>query len=185
MKIYKRCILQEDYSVLPECCKKRINSKKNRIQSAAAYLLLRDALKENGKDINNISFLETGKPVMPDCFISIAHSGELAVCCISEKQTGIDAERLRRIEKRKKYYFFTERENQYVNSGDNADLNFLIIWTMKEAYKKAEDCSWLKLKDICFVGENGKPLKNYNSYSFKTECSDGYIITLCEKISGS
>ena len=60
MKIYKRCILQEDYSVLPECCKKRINSKKNRIQSAAAYLLLRDALKENGKDINNISFLETG-----------------------------------------------------------------------------------------------------------------------------
>lgn len=185
MKIYKRDITEnENFSQLPDVLTERINSflnKKRQNASAAGYLLLKEALSENGRNINNISFLETGKPIMPDCYISVSHSADLAVCAVSRKPIGIDAEKKRNVEKREKYRFFTQSENKYVNNGQNPDLNFLVIWTMKEAYKKVTGCDWGELSGVNFAEEDGRLCEKRAGYRFETECFGEYVITVCEQ----
>lgn len=168
---------------LPSACESRANRYKDpekRACSLTGYKLLKKALAQNNSDINNISFTEDGKPIMPDCFISVSHSGELAVCAVSKTPVGIDAEKLREIPKKDKYRFFSDRENKYVNSGREADKNFIVLWTMKEAYKKATDCKWSQMIKVCFVNEDGALCCEYNNYSFTTEYFEDYVITLCK-----
>ena len=77
----------------------------------------------------------SGQPYIEksDMHISIAHSGEYAVCAISESPVGIDIEKIRDVSDRLIDRVCTEREKRYV--GDSAE-RFFEIWTAKEAYFK-------------------------------------------------
>ena len=80
-----------------------------------------------------------GKPYAEglDIHFSLSHSGNLAVCAISDKPVGIDAERNKEISLNMAKRCFTQAEQQYVLSEkEKAQRRFFEIWTKKEAYVK-------------------------------------------------
>ncbi len=78
---------------------------------------------------------EGGQPYLENDHrhISIAHSGEYAVCAVSENPVGIDIEKIRDVSDRLIDRVCTEREKEYVG---NDNTRFFEIWTAKEAYFK-------------------------------------------------
>ncbi|MBQ3816675.1 MAG: 4'-phosphopantetheinyl transferase superfamily protein [Clostridia bacterium] len=183
MKFYKGDIESLSCSKLPQQFKERAEryKKENRKKaSLAGYALLREALLENGINTESVSFSSTGKPICDNIFISLSHSADLAVCCLSEKRVGVDAEKIRQIKKREKYKFFSLSECEFVNNSENSSLAFFKVWTMKEAYKKATDCLWKEIAEADFC-EKGKIKTEYKGYKFQTKIYGEYIVSICEK----
>ena len=76
----------------------------------------------------------SGQPYIEgsDMHISISHSGEYAVCALSENPVGIDIEKIREVSERLIDRVCTAREREYVTSNER----FFEVWTAKEAYFK-------------------------------------------------
>lgn len=99
------------------------------------------------EDEITIAYEESGKPVFNGAFLSIAHAGNYAVCAVSDKEIGIDAEVMRKIKPLVARRICTENELHYVfgsdfdgnipeSAGDDVCRRLLEIWTKKEAYGK-------------------------------------------------
>lgn len=102
----------------------------------------------------NVEISEKGKPYFtdyPQIHYNIAHSGQYAVCVVSDHNVGIDIEGLRKskdaigIAK----HFFSPDECSWLNIADSGSVysvknlseeelhsRFLRLWTLKEAYAK-------------------------------------------------
>jgi len=142
---------------------------------ATKYLLQRALLESFPLNKPTFSRNEKGKPVCDFCFISLSHSGDMAVCALSSSPVGVDIEKKRNIKRREKYHFFSEEETAFVNSAEgDISLNFLKVFTRKEAYFKCADVSLSELSLIDLLSDS-------TDYSFKTETFDDYIISLCVK----
>lgn len=80
-----------------------------------------------------------GKPYAEglDIHFSLSHSGNLAVCAISDKPVGIDVEQNKKANFNVARRCFTKAELQYVLSGkEKSQQRFFEVWTKKEAYVK-------------------------------------------------
>ena len=88
----------------------------------------------------------SGQPYIEgsDMHISISHSGEYAVCAVSEKPVGIDIEKIRTVSDKLIDRVCTEREREYVIS----DERFFEVWTAKEAYFKKIGTGITDLKSV-------------------------------------
>lgn len=90
----------------------------------------------------NVAAGKHGKPYFtnhPELFFNLSHSGNYAVCIISDKDCGIDIEGGRNIKLNVAKRFFSEREYLWIT--DTSDISeqkkrFFRIWTLKEAYAK-------------------------------------------------
>ena len=139
-------------------------------------------LKSSGKlsDGAKIKREEGGKPFAQggnDFEFSVAHSGGITVLATSKGHVGVDAERIRCVERRERLAerFFSENERKQLCAAADADTEFLRIWTKKEAYMKmkgtglgegilATDTSVL---DTAFFEQTAEL------------CGERYIITVC------
>ena len=158
-------LTEEEYDeVISRIPQKKVNEisvlrrEDDKKRSVCGCLLAFRALGEFlGCDEKNVTFSydENGRPVSENAFLSISHAGDFAVCAVSDKPVGIDAEVLRRIKPRAALRVCTENELRYI-FGENADrdnlpdeadeetsLRFLEIWTKKEAYGKMLGCGIL------------------------------------------
>jgi 4'-phosphopantetheinyl transferase len=84
---------------------------------------------------------EKGKPVLkhlPGYHFNVSHSGDWVVTAISDREVGIDVERLRDPQYRIAERFFSEEELGMLNSLEGADKAscFFDLWTLKESYLK-------------------------------------------------
>ena len=124
----------------------RLRFAKDRRLSVGAFSLLRYALIRRGeKDVFPIETGEHGKPFFPDrpdiCF-NLSHSGDVALCALSDTDVGCDVEAVRRppLSVAKRYFSSTERE--YLASArteeERAD-RFFRVWTLKESVMKRRD----------------------------------------------
>ncbi len=110
--------------------------------SAAAGMLARIGIGQAlGIDPHTVSIRrgKNGKPYAQDLDIhfSLSHSGNLAVCAISDCPVGIDVERMRKVDYRVAQKWFTVREQYYIFSEKRKqEKRFFEIWTKKEAYVK-------------------------------------------------
>ncbi len=80
-----------------------------------------------------------GKPYAEglDIHFSLSHSGNLAVCAISDKPVGIDVEQNKKANFNVARRCFTKAELQYVLSRkEKSQQRFFEVWTKKEAYVK-------------------------------------------------
>ena len=80
-----------------------------------------------------------GKPYAEglDIHFSLSHSGNLAVCAISDKPVGIDVEQTKKANFNVARRCFTKAELQYVLSRkEKSQQRFFEVWTKKEAYVK-------------------------------------------------
>ncbi|MBQ8391695.1 MAG: 4'-phosphopantetheinyl transferase superfamily protein [Clostridia bacterium] len=112
--------------------------------------LLSDYSKISPYDII-ISRDELGKPFTPDfqeIFFSISHSENFVAAVISDRQVGIDIEKLRFLSVKASKKICCDEEIYYIFGKNRADIDFdskqppdvikrfLEIWTAKEAYYK-------------------------------------------------
>ena len=76
---------------------------------------------------------KTGKPFVKGLpvYFSIIHSGDYAVCAVSDCEIGIDIEKIRTIDLRVADRFATVKEKEYIH---NCKDGFFRICTLKEAY---------------------------------------------------
>lgn len=131
----------------------RCKNEKDRLCSLLAGVLLRHGMEEEGLDYDALEFgiTKDGKPILvshPHIYFSLSHSGNRAVCLISDKQIGVDIEyKSRRLFAggQEKPLFavakqsFTKKEYDVFRSLSGTDQQeyFLQIWTRKEAVSKA------------------------------------------------
>lgn len=151
-------------------------------RSVCGFMLAVKALAEYMNVPENeivISYDKNGKPYCKNSplFISIAHSGDLAVCAVSEKNIGVDIEKIRPLNMQSVRRFASEKELEYIfgciptktdyESTDSRVLErFFEVWTKKEAYGK-----------MLGVGI-GYDMKNTEIENAVTIFESGYAITV-------
>ena len=158
----------------------------DRKRSLCGYMLAVKALgRLSGIPESDIVISEdkNGKPFCEssDLCFSVSHSGDLAVCAVSDAPIGVDLERIRKTNMQSARRFASESELIYIfgripeksdfESDDRKTLErFFEIWTKKEAFGKMNGTG------ICYDMKN-TAVENAVCYK-----EDGYIITVCEKI---
>lgn len=120
---------------------KRYKFKNDKILSLGAAILLDIGLKRIGERNIKIIHNDYGKPYFKDfekINFNISHSGEYVVCCFSDKEIGVDIEKIRNHNIEIAKSFFCETEFNYIKkfNGYEQSKAFLRLWTMKESYVK-------------------------------------------------
>ena len=108
---------------------------------AAAYLLLCEGLrKEYGiTDLPVFGYGEHGKPFLeglPDIHFNISHCRETVVCAIARRPVGIDVESIHSFRESLVAYTMNEKEVEQIKQAERPDVEFIRLWTMKEAVLK-------------------------------------------------
>lgn len=146
---------------------------------AGRILLFKMIKRIYGKDRFEIKYNKNGKPLCDFCFFSISHSGDFAAVAVSDDPIGVDIQIPGGFKKREKYMLFSPEECGFVNAADSEN-RFFTLWTMKEAYIKAEGgvlSDAAKISLVC----GGELKEKLGEYRFETEKTDSYYLTVCYK----
>lgn len=163
----------------------RMQNKKKRNLRICADALCRKAISEfcgvNADEIL-IALSPFGKPYIKNLpvYFSISHSGDFAVCAVSNEEIGIDIEQIRQVHPRIHEKFCTESEAEYIRTTENGIFK---IWTLKEAYFKCIGTGLgADIKSVSFsvAGDKITCSKNGFELSF-AHIEKGYICSVCKK----
>ena len=146
---------------------------------AGRYLLKKMIRELYGREEFTVKLNENGKPYLDFCYFSISHSGDFAVCAVSDFPVGVDIEHMQQLKKREKYMLFTPIESEYVNKSDSLN-RFYTLWTRKEAYIKAKGGVIADAAKAELVTSELKLKDKYDGFGFKTEKFDVYILSAAE-----
>lgn len=110
--------------------------------SLAASLLLVRALSDEGLYADKIALTEYGKPYLPQVpgfHFSLSHSGNMALCAVSDMEIGCDIEVPRGFDPAIARRFFHPAEKEWLFSQPEAEQSsaFFRLWTGKESFMKA------------------------------------------------
>ncbi|MBQ6187286.1 MAG: 4'-phosphopantetheinyl transferase superfamily protein [Prevotella sp.] len=119
----------------------RYRGELNRKCSAAAYVLLRRALKEEyGIEEKPIFTLgEHGKPYIvghEDIHFNLSHCREAVACVIDRQSVGIDIETVGRYKENVARHTMNDAEMEEILSAEHPEMAFTRLWTRKEAMVK-------------------------------------------------
>ena len=108
----------------------------------AGKLLLKEALYRSGREYLSLYDLKYNSHKRPyfdaDIDFNISHSGNAAVCCLTDKgHIGIDIELVRDIHLADYPDYFSENEWTYIDKYPGKFDGFYNLWTRKEAVLKA------------------------------------------------
>ena len=140
-----RPLPEELASLLPDWRRQRydrLRRKESREESLRAGLLYAYALRQWGvSPASEVTVLPAGKPVLAqrrDVFFSLSHSGDWAMCAVSNEPVGADIQ-CRRTVKDNMTRWFHPRECSHLKalSGEAWEAEFFRLWTRKEAWVKA------------------------------------------------
>lgn len=109
--------------------------------NAAAYLLLRQGLSEEYGITKPpvFGYGENGKPFLvghPEVHFNLSHCRTAAVCALSHHPVGIDVEHIRPLRESVVRYTMNDAEITQIMSAEKPDLEFVKLWTRKEAVLK-------------------------------------------------
>ena len=123
-----------------ELCLK-FKHEQGRKNCAAAYLLLCEGLREeygiSEKPV--FEYGEHGKPSIvghPEIFFNMSHCREAAICVLSNKPVGVDIESIRPYNESLARYTMSDEEMALIESAERRDVEFIRLWTLKEAVLK-------------------------------------------------
>ena len=107
----------------------------------AAYLLLKRALREEEGIMENpiFEYGEHGKPFIvghPDIHFNISHCKETVLCVTSPRPVGVDVESIRSFKESLVEYTMNPQEIAQIEQAARPDVEFIRLWTMKEAVLK-------------------------------------------------
>lgn len=116
---------------------------KDRWLCAAAYMLLLYALKNEynlAADHIKIEVAASGKPYLsshPHIHFNLSHCDAGVACGISDTPIGIDVETVRQIDDYVVRRVCSASEQEILKHSENTELEFTVMWTLKESWVKA------------------------------------------------
>ena len=149
----------------------KTNNKK--ILSIQGEILLKELLKNiYNLDYKDIYFIinKNGKPFInnKNIYFNISHTNSYVITCISDKNIGVDIERIRKTNINSINQFASNNEKKYILSKKNNIYKRLFtIYTLKEAYIKSKGLSLNNIKDIEFTIDNEIVLCNDNTVNIE------------------
>lgn len=143
----------------------------------AAYLLLMDGLREEYGLVEPpvFDYSPDGKPFIaarPDIHFSLSHSGNVALCVVSDQPVGADVEVPRKITPSLIAYTMNADEQAQINASANPEMQFLHFWTRKEAL--------LKLTAEGIRNDMKEVLSAEDRYQIETTQTDKYIFSVAK-----
>lgn len=159
--------------------------KDDKVRSLAATLLLDELLREYGLFERDMEYSigEHKKPYFKnsDIFFNLSHSGEYVAAAVSEKEIGIDIEKVHTVNHNITKRFFTKKEAGYIKNNDD----FFKLWVQKESFIKAIGkgltCP-LNSFEIINSDNESFVLFNNKKYSFTVNSIDDYKIAVCTEV---
>lgn len=156
--------------------------------SSAAHFLLKNVLARYfSLDADEIIIAkdEKGCPYIEgrdNVFVSLSHSYGVVMCAFSDTPIGVDIELVKKRRKSVESRVFTDGEISLVDSAEDEDKAFILLWTLKESYLKAIGTGFAdNAKEIEFYSLEMPIKSNKPEYTFTTgECS-GFVYSVCEK----
>ena len=105
----------------------RMRFENGKLLSLGAGVVMDHALSFAGCGDREIVITPEGKPTVEGCCFNLSHSGEVAICAVSDREVGIDIERPRELSDGVIRKAFTSAEIQAV--GDNYS-QYILMWTI-------------------------------------------------------
>lgn len=143
----------------------------------AAYLLLMDALRaEYGLSEPPVfDYSPEGKPFIaarPDIHFNLSHSGNVAICAVSDRPVGVDVEVPRRITPSLIAYTMNLEEQARISASPDPAMCFLAYWTQKEAL--------LKLTADGIRNSMKEVLSQPDHYKIETVKTDSFVYSVAQ-----
>ncbi len=128
ISLYKDCVSKYRYE-------KAISYKnpKNKLTGIGAELLLSQYLGR----VPEYKIDEFGKPCGEKVEFNFSHSGNIAVCAVSDNPVGVDVEKIRDIDINIAKKKFSTKEYDFITNSTDPTNSFFEIWVKKESYVKA------------------------------------------------
>ena len=106
-----------------------------------AYQLLKEGLRQEYGITDNpiFDYNEHGKPSIvghPDIHFNMSHCREAAICVLSNRPVGVDVESVREFHESLVRYTMNDEEVRQIEQAERPDVEFIRLWTMKEAVLK-------------------------------------------------
>lgn len=126
----------------------RLKSEREQARSIGAGYLLEQMLEESygleQTEIENLSYERDshGKPYLtqyPDIHFNLSHSGDYVMCAVSEKEIGVDIQKIGAFKENVVKRFFSESEQEaiaQIKDEEEKKKLFYQIWAGKESYTK-------------------------------------------------
>lgn len=192
-KMKERKIYEAALNALPESRKKKaekMKQERDKHLSVGAGLLIKHVLEKAGIYGEEIQYGSKGKPYIEgkEVFFNVSHSGEYAVCAVSDTEIGCDIEKIAKADMRlaKKCFSGYEYENLCgCETEEERNKLFFRYWTMRESYVKALGTGIttpFRSFGIVFEGENPKiRTESPEIEAHLTEIAgpDGYCCSVC------
>ena len=182
--------IKQFYNKIPKIKKEKIDKYKindAKSRSIVGEILLEELLSRKNIIYNNIDYYinDEGKPYIKDnnLFFNIRHSENYVITVISEKEIGVDIEKIRKVPLNTIRQFATENEKKYIlSSNSNIEERLFKIYTLKEAYFKMKGENLNHILEVEFKIDNNIIYCSDNNIiaNFINDI-DGYIISYCEK----
>lgn len=138
---------KEQLDYISTLCEKR------RIQSVAVRTALHLLINEYKLNISvsSLAFNKSNKPyfIGSNLHLSFSHSDEYVACAVADAPVGIDIEKIKPVKDSVIKRVCSLDEQNYIN---NSNSSFFTVWTLKEAYIKANGFN--KMSDINTVKED-------------------------------
>lgn len=153
-----------------------IKSSENQLQTLMAEVLLRVILCTRfGMENKNIAFNRdsNGKPYLnkEQVHFNISHSKNQVAVAISQRNVGVDLEKIRDVNVKLIERYFTEKEKEYISINKiNWQTRFFEVWTKKEAFLKMSGLGIRVKLDELETGEFA---------AVKTFNLDGFVLSVC------
>ena len=155
-----------------------MKSAKSRRLSLAAYLLLRQGLREEYgiKEAPTLMVADGGKPYLRDwpyIHFNLSHCPKCVACAISREPIGIDVETIRPYKTDLASRVLSQDEIRKVASDPDPALSFTRFWTMKESLVKLSGTGLrVPIPDILARSTGPSPL-------FHSIITPDYVVTSC------
>ena len=171
----------------------KIRPQSGKALSLGVSLLLVRALEEAGIPDPEFGFNEHGKPFLRGSSLrfNLSHSGERAVCLVSDRECGCDTEKVRDANLKIATRYFSPPERDLLLSlsdSDEQNRMFFRLWTLKESFMKATGLGFslpmsgfsIRISgDSVSVDQTSDPF----SYSFSEfDFGDGYRYACCFRL---
>lgn len=168
----------------------RLVQKRDKMLSIGAEILLKRALSDCGIESFSLKYGKNGKPFLTDnsLFFNLSHSDNTVVCAVSEREIGVDAEKVGEIDLEIARRFFYRDEFELLQKlptkFEKQDM-FFRLWTLKESFAKAVGNGVLMPFDsFCIKLEGGeisvRQSVNSQRYFFKEySLDDGFKYAVC------
>lgn len=166
----------------------RCLQEKGRKQNLGAELLLEQVLKQYGKSEDQIVRSENGKPEIEGFYFNLSHAQDYVICVVADNPVGCDIEAIKEAPLRIAERYFSERENEQLNSVHTIEEKsemFYRMWTIKESYLKMTG-EGLQVPFKCVEVILGEETKIYRDGKLE-ECVvkekelPGYKLSVCLK----